>query len=365
MNRRTFLKRAAAGGAAASMAGCTGQQQGEPEVQTVIRTVEGEERTVVKTRVVERTPTPEPLTVPDPYLVGSPSPAQPVYNYAINPLFENTMRDAHGVDVNLKTHRGFTPMVAGLVREEFDIGYLTLPTYINARKQGFPLISPLSFLKEFDFILIGSADMQSVDELEGKTIALHSPQSMSTMTGKTIVKEEFGSVDAANYEFIIGTPNRLAALEAGNVDAAVVFLSGALQGQKDGYAKILANPWDYDVLASMTATTWVTLQERVEEDADLIQEVVTQMLDAYERAYTADPQEVTRQAIDSGIYPPFDDDVWLESFERVRDIRIWPTDQGGLIASQWERAMDRLVDIGLLADEDRIAPRELYTTEFL
>lgn len=346
------------------MAGCTGQQ-GEPEVETVIRTVEGEERTVIRTRVVERTPTPEPLTVPDPYLIGSPSPAQPVYNYAINPLFETTMRDAHGVDVNLKTHRGFTPMVAGLVREEFDIGYLTLPTYVNARIQGFPLISPLGFLKEFDFILIGSADMQSIDELEGKTIALHSPQSMSTMTGKTIVKEEFGSVDAVNYEFIIGTPNRLAALEAGNVDGAVVFLSGALQGEKDGYAKILGQPWDYDALASMAAATWVTLEERVEEDPDLIQEVVTQMLGAYERAYSADPETVNTRAIESGIYPPFDDDVWLESFERVRDIRIWPTERGGLIPSQWNRAMDRLVDVGLLSQEDRIAPRDLFTTQFL
>ena len=363
MNRRTFLKQAAAGGAAATLAGCTGQDGGGPE--TVIRTVEGEERTVIRTRVVERTPTPEPLTVPDPYLVGSPSPAQPVYNFAINPLFENTMRDAHGVDVNLKTHRGFTPMVAGLVREEFDIGYLTLPTYINARNQGFPLISPLGFLKEFDFILIGSADMQSVDELEGKTIALHSPQSMSTMTGKTIVKEEFGDVDAANYEFIIGTPNRLAALQAGNVDAAVVFLSGALQGEKDGYAKILANPWDYDVLASMAAAVWVTLEERVEEDPELIQEVVTQMLDAYERAYSSDAQDVTTQAIETGIYPPFDDDVWLESFERARDIRIWPTEEGGLIPSQWSRAMDRLQDVGLLAQEDRIRPRDLFTKQFL
>ena len=51
--RRAYLKAASAAGLL-GLAGCTGTGGGEP--RTVIRTVEGEERTVVRTRIVERTP---------------------------------------------------------------------------------------------------------------------------------------------------------------------------------------------------------------------------------------------------------------------------------------------------------------------
>lgn len=51
-NRRRFLKAAMGTAGVGLLAGCTGGDGGEPE--TVIRTVEGEERTVIETRVVEQ-----------------------------------------------------------------------------------------------------------------------------------------------------------------------------------------------------------------------------------------------------------------------------------------------------------------------
>lgn len=358
MRRRTFLKTTAGSGAMFSVAGCSGDSDDNdsPPDSTATPADDG-----------GSTGTPssdQSVNFPDPYKIGSPSPAQPVYNFAIQPLLQNRLKEEQGVDTELKTHKGFTPMVASLVKGETDIGYLTLPTYLNARKQGFPLVSPLGFLKEYDFIMIGSSDMDSVQDLKGKTIALHSPQSMSTVTGKTIIREEFGNVDAVNYKFIIGTPNRLAALKSGNVDGAVVFLSGALQGQKDGYAKILAQPWNYDVLQSQTAAVWVTLEDTLKQYPERMQKLVDYLLNAYERSQNADPQQVTDDAIATGIYPEFDPDVWLQAFKRARDVKLWPPD-GGLKKQPFNEAMDLLVDAGLIEKEDRIAPEELYTTEFL
>lgn len=299
---------------------------------------------------------------PDTFTIGTPSPASPIWEFAAWPAFQNRIEQEFGSTVERKVFQGFTPLVSAFIRNEVDMGYVSLASLVKAKHQGLPIIAPMGYAQQYIFPLITSPSISSWSDLRGKKVAVHSPSAVSTATARVMVKEELGNEDAVEYQNILGTPNRLSALESGNVDAASVFLSGALQAEKSGNAKILAKPWKYDRLATQTTVLWGVSERSLDQNPDLFSGVVNQMKRSYEWLYETKPETIVDQALSTGIFPEFSEDVWLETFEQVRSHNLWARN-GNVQKRQLRKAQDVLVSTGLI--EERIPRNEIVTERFL
>lgn len=333
MNRRNFLRTAGAA-AATGAAGCTGVLPGDGGGG-----------------------------LPDTVTVGYPSPALPVYNFALYPALERRLDDLD-VALELNQFKGYTPMVNGILGGEMDVGVLSMASVVKALDQDFPLVAPVGYTREFSFALVTRPEIEKWEDLRGKTVAVHSPNSMSTVTGRVMVQERLGSRDAADFEFVIGTPNRLAELKAGNVAGAVVFLSGALQAEKDGYANVLAYPWQFERLSAQTTAALVTSRDRLENDPETFGTLVDEVLGAYETLYGGDPEQLTDEALATDRFSEFETDVWVEALGQVRDAKIWPRD-GGLTKENVRKAQDVLVSTGMIEESQRVSRAAFVSDRFL
>lgn len=332
MQRRAFLKRVGVGaatvGAGSALTGCVGQvaNQGLPQTVTV----------------------------------GYPSPALPVYNFALFPGLEDELAD-RGADLEMTQFSGYTPMVGGLMRGDISVGVLSLTSLLRARAEEFPVVAPVGYTREYAFAMITAPEIETWEDLRGKTVALHSPSAVSTVTGRVMVDERLGRTDAVDYEYIVGTPNRLSAVDSGEVDAAVVFVSGALQAEREGFARALGYPWEFDRLADQTTVALVTPEEALENRPEAVTRLVEAATATYDRLYEADATTITEQALATGEFAEFPQEVWVEAFEQVREAEIWPRG-GGLDAESVDRASEVLVETGMITEEQRL-PREAFVPE--
>lgn len=300
-------------------------------------------------------------SLPASMTVGYPSPALPVYNFALYPGMQAEL-DARGTALALDQYKGYTPMVSGLVSGEMDFGVLSLTSLLKARAQDFPVVAPVGYTREYGFAMVTAPDVEGWDDLRGETIALHSPSSISTVTGRVMVEAELGSRDAVDFEYIIGTPSRLAAIEGGNVKAAVVFVSGALAAERDGRAKTLAFPWEYDRLRNQTTAALVVPEAAVDERPEEVRALTEAATATYEGLYEADPAAVTEDALASGHYSQFPTSVWEDAFEQVREADMWPEGES-LGEDAVGRAQDVLVETGMITEDQRL-PREAFVADF-
>lgn len=302
----------------------------------------------------------------DPFRVGIPAPVLFVMNFAVWPGFHDVMSQEEDVETQMKGFNSYTAMSAGLLKEEVGVGFLTLPAIAKARAQNLPIKAVAGFQQQYVFPLIVKNDIESWDDLEGKTLAVHSPQAMSTAAARHIVKEEMGDVDAVNYTNIFGSSNRVSAIESGQVDASVVLLDAAYSAELNGSAKIFARPWEYDSLKQQTAAAWVKLGTTLQEEngANKTDKIVEHMLSGYEKTYQTDPQEVVTRGTDMESYAGFKKATFVEALKVAREIELWPKD-GGLDPKFIENAQDTFVDTGLLKEENRVTPEELVDDRFL
>jgi ABC-type nitrate/sulfonate/bicarbonate transport system substrate-binding protein len=332
MQRRALLKSIGAGAATTiaggSLSGCLGQAANRGLPQTVT--------------------------------VGYPSPALPVYNFALFPGLEKQLSD-RGAGLEMKQFKGYTPMVSGLMAGEISVGVLSLTSLMRARAEDFPVVAPAGYTREYAFALVTAPEIERWEDLRGRTVALHSPNAVSTVTGRVMVDERLDYSAAVDYEFIIGTPNRLSAIKSGEVDAAVVFVSGALQAEREGFARTLGYPWEFDRLADQSTVALVTTEEALENRPEAVERIVGAATESYERLYAADAATITEQALETGQFSEFPQEVWIEAFEQVREAEIWPRGRG-LEAEAVDRATQVLLETGMIT-EDQQLPREAFVAE--
>lgn len=325
---------------AGMVAGCTGGDD-EPEVRTVFVTEDdGSQETGGDDGAASESPLPDTITI------GHTSPAMPVHHFAMYPSYMNIIGDAAGIE--RQVYGGQTPMIAGIIKGEIDFGFNSPSAVAQALNQGFPIVALYGYMQQYNFsIVVNPDEISSWEDLRGEGVAVHSPSSVSAAATAVMAQEELGSVDELSIEYVLGTPNRLAALQSGQVAAATVFRSGAVQAQKDGYGAVLASPDEYDRLSTQTVQFWVTLETALEDREAELRAEIEPLQQAYQDLYDRDPETITQEAIDTGFYGEFDFDVLQETLEYYRDIEMWPVD-GGLSQESVGNAYDLLVETELL-----------------
>lgn len=357
MERRKFLTALGTTGIGVTVSGCIGgdDENGDPENGDAD---DGE------TDADDDGDAEGEVEMPDPYRVGCNGPSAPVWEYPAFPLFGSRLDEEHGGEAERTAFMGFTDVVSGVVSEEAEICYLSLQALINARAQDVPIIAFLGNANEYNFPIVISEEIGGWDDLEGETVAIQDTSAVSYASTRAMVNEELGDPDAVEYQVMAGTENRLAAIESGEIDAAAVFTSGAFAAESEGFATILGYPWDYEVTRDQTALVWATLEPKLQEENDMLATTAEYLNDAQSEVYEEDPETLVDQALDTGVYAEFGEDIWLDSFDVARENELWAED-GQIEDEQVERGQDLLESAGLLDEEDRVERDDIVTDEFM
>lgn len=361
VNRRRFLKGAAGVAGIGAVAGCIGGD-GE-EVRTVIVEEEGEE--VVRTVVV----TPEPDDVlPDTIAFGAASPVFPVFYFPYFPIMAERMQENYGVTMEAVSYGSAVGMTGGFMQGEIQLGYLSPVEATRRINQGLPIVSPTTQVHQYYHALSVDPDMiEDWSDLEGADVAVHSPLSSATVLTEALVSKNLGSADAVNYQNIIGTTSRMAALEAGEVDAAIAFLSGAIQTEEQGYGRIIDSPFNYDDLTNFPVNLWFAPEPQIDENEEMYRIIVQEMQASYTEIYQEDTEDLVDRALATDVnYPQFPEEVWHQAFEMAAENEMWPADYAtNLSEDRLEQSIQAHIDLGLIDEDERLPASDLIDTRFV
>lgn len=309
--------------------------------------------TVVVEKEVMVTPTPVPeqtiwfgsgSTLLDPYLV---------------PTFTITRQRLADQSINLEfvTLSTDEAVEAALDRNRVDVALLSTVGLNRAVSKGLDMKFVVGIEMHNTFVLTTRADVTDLEELRGKRIGTQSRTSLSVAVAEVMLREQAGLEPGEDYEMVYlpGSDNRAAAMEAGNLDAAVLFRNVAAQLEKrtDGEFKIYGGLWD--VLDPML---WegLAVSEQFRANKELATTFVKAVLDTYEEFYAGDPAEMA--PLKEGIpeAEPLDTTALAGDFELYQEVGLYPTD-GGLDPKYYNAMTDFLVEIGQL-EEDQVVPYE-------
>jgi ABC-type nitrate/sulfonate/bicarbonate transport system substrate-binding protein len=183
---------------------------------------------------------------------------------------------------------------------------------------------------------------------------------------EVLLKEEAGLISGTDYEmvFLAGSGNRAAALEAGTIDAAVIFgpVATDLVERSGGEFKVYGGTWN--VLDPMLWEGIAFSQRFREENPELAGAFVAAMLQAYEQFYEGDPAEMV--ALIEDIPEPVETslEALQKEFELYQQIQLYPLD-GGIDRESFERMAEFLVEVGQLEPDQVVAYEDAIDPSFV
>lgn len=228
--------------------------------------------------------------------------------------------------------------VEAVSRGDADIGTGATRTQMAAMQKG----APLKFIVDEvanEWSVIGT--MKECSELDGKRLAIHSEGAVSTAMTKNWINE---SCPGINPEWMIvpGSPNRAAALLAGEIDATPAELADAirLQRERPGEFYVLA---DFATdLAELKTTSFYANTTFLEEHPEAARDFIKALLEVH-REIAANPNIVTEAA------PKLLPEVPEENLEVITqaymDINAWDVN-GALTDESVAYSLDFFVQAG-------------------
>jgi len=171
-----------------------------------------------------------------------------------------------------------------------------------------------------------------------------------------MLAEEAGLYPGDGYEmvFVPGSNNRAAAMEAGTMDASVLFRNVAAQlaDRTNGEFKIYGGLWD--VQDPMLWEGLAASQDFLANNPEVAATFVQTMLEVYEEFYGGDAAEMATMKEGIPEAEPLDTDELVGDYELFQSIKLYPSD-GGLDPEYFDRMTDFLVEIGQL-EQDQVVP---------
>jgi NitT/TauT family transport system substrate-binding protein len=127
-----------------------------------------------------------------------------------------------GIDAEITYIRGAGTIVQAMLGGNVHVGYLGAPPVAAAVSSGAPLVVVAAPINRMDYVIIARQRIKDFAELKGKRFAISRVGDSSEVA--TRVSLERMGIDAGAVSMISvgGSPERIAALRSGNVDAAIV-----------------------------------------------------------------------------------------------------------------------------------------------
>ena len=198
------------------------------------------------------------------------------------------------------------------------------------------------------FVLVVPGDVTDLAAMRGKRVGIENPTSLAVSVAEELLREQGGLEPATDYEMVSlsGSSNRAAAMEAGSLEAAVLFraVGQRLEDEGNGRFKIWGGLWDVldpMLWEGMAASTSFRQNER------LANAFAKTIIETSARFYAGDPGEMAALKDDHPETSPLDVDGLTGDYELYQQIKLFPED-GGVSEAAWTGITEFLVRVGQL-----------------
>jgi NitT/TauT family transport system substrate-binding protein len=254
----------------------------------------------------------------------------------------------HGIDLQIEVG-GLAPTVfPRILKNQLQLGANTWGTLVTAREQRLPLtgIAPVdrggeTAEDDYQGIIAKPGGVRSLEELNGKTVAVPTLKSFTDSQVRSVLKEAGVDVDSVRF-IAIPFPDVPAALKAGRVDAAGVVEPFFSAAKADGGTP-LASLSRGQLMGSIVAS-----EKWVEDDP----ETVRRFQEAWAETlrYATDNPDAVRAALTRGLRIP----------EEVAGRMTLPIWVDAIDEADVQEISDMMLDVGAISEEisaaDMITP---------
>jgi NitT/TauT family transport system substrate-binding protein len=178
-------------------------------------------------------------------------------------------------------------VIAGLIRGDVDVGNIGLTEAIKAAQTGVPIKIFYVSQKRFEFVMVSQAEIENFDQLAGKRVAFHAPGSGTEILQRVLVRQHDPSLEnQINWVVLPESPNRAAAMLAGEIDVTSLEFADVLTLQEEGNFNILGYWSDIEGPSSdAISTVWVASEEYYNSNQETLQEFATHLQAGYDTFY--------------------------------------------------------------------------------
>jgi NitT/TauT family transport system substrate-binding protein len=170
---------------------------------------------------------------------------------------ENGYFRKHGIEPDLRLIRGGATTTAALLNGELKLAAVAMSQVVGPVTRGADLVVVASLVDKMPYRLIVGPHVRSPEDLEGKKVAVSTPGAAAYVAARLALKHLGLDLKRDRIGLVqIGTdPERLAALLAGSVDAAIMLPSAASRLPMPSYRTLIdlhsANiPWLHTCLVT-------------------------------------------------------------------------------------------------------------------
>jgi NitT/TauT family transport system substrate-binding protein len=183
---------------------------------------------------------------------------------------ENGFFEKEGLKVQLITFRGTNLMLTALLAGELDYATI-LPFLTGASARGLPVKILAAVTKSSSYFMVSRPEIDSVKGLRGKKIGINSFGSSADYAAYAAVSRS--GMDPNRDLTILaiggGTPERLAAVVSGSVDATVITSPAEYAAEKQGL-RVIMSARELGELVRIPITGIGATQKKMEKDPDQI-----------------------------------------------------------------------------------------------
>ena len=197
---------------------------------------------------------------------------------------ETRIFEKNGLDVQLIYFTGGTTAVQALVSGEVPISQVAGPAAVNSSLAGSDITIIAGGATSLDYWLMSRPEIKRPEQLKGGSVAISAFGTASDFVARYAL-EKIGLIPGKDVAIVQvgGVPDRLGALLAGKVEAAVLVPPSMFIGQKKGLS-ILA---DVSKLGLPFQYTGVSTSRRfIREHPDTVRRYAKSQLEAVHRIYT-------------------------------------------------------------------------------
>ena len=146
--------------------------------------------------------------------------------------------DQQGVAPDDSALGGAPAVTAALLGGSLDIGLSAIDAHVRSVEHG---ANAVWFMTEYNtpiYGLLARSNINSYDDLRGQTIVVDAPNGVTFWLTRRMLAQAGLGPDDYNFIFAGGTPDRLAALQAGGVAAAILIQPFDFAAERQGFRRL-------------------------------------------------------------------------------------------------------------------------------
>ena len=262
-----------------------------------------------------------------------------------------------GITVDFQSVDDTDVATRAVIANQADIVVNSLFFGINAVKEGIPLITIMADAQTLDYLLVSVADITDPKQLEnGGTVGINQPGDLGATVADQCLK--FSDVDVTTVQFVSvgGTSARMAALVAGQIQAAPAHAAEALAAQREGNLNVLVDCGQ--AIGEFLQTGATVTSDWLAENPNLAQHFVDAYIDALRWAEDNKDEYIE---LSKEVVPDLPDDLRGPAYDVFKNAGLFAIN-GGLSAD----SIAKLVAIGLdAASIEEPVPDTWYTMDLI